>query len=234
MVVSVIGHGRVGTHLQKALRQAGHEVVWLSGRDFTPDEVRGEVVIIAVRDDAIADVSRHIGNTTALVAHTSGSKPLSTIEQKRRGVFYPMQTFSKEREVEFKEIPLFLESYTDMHLLRQLAESISNNVRELDSENRRKLHLAAVFACNFTNHCYALASQITEEAGVDFSALLPLIDETAQKVHEMSPIEAQTGPAVRMDMSVIERHESMLSGKAKDIYHLISESIYDTVRSKDN
>lgn len=233
MVVTLIGTGRLGTNLHHALTEAGHEVVWLHGRDFAAEDVRGEVVVICVKDDAIMSVAERLGNTRALVVHTSGSTDIGALPQPRRGVFYPMQTFSRERLVDFAEIPVFLEAddAEDMKLLVQLASSFSRNVRQLDSQRRRYLHLAAVFACNFTNHCYDLAAQVLSKVDLPFEVMLSLIDETARKVHTMTPQEAQTGPAIRYDEQVIRRHEGMLEGNAKEIYHLMSKSIHDKLRT---
>jgi predicted short-subunit dehydrogenase-like oxidoreductase (DUF2520 family) len=148
---------------------------------------------------------------------------------------YPMQTFSRKRQVDFAEIPIFVESRTDEERLMMMAELISNRVWVLDEENRRYLHLAAVFACNFTNHMYDLSARLLAERGIPFSVLLPLIDETARKVHEMSPREAQTGPAVRHDMNVIGKHVDMLSDPmVKEIYTLMSDSIYDKLRPNED
>ncbi len=227
MVVTLIGTGRLGTNLHAALIRAGHEVAWLKGRDFRPEQVRGEMVIISVKDDAIASVASELKGTSLLVVHTAGSKPMNLLPQSRRGVFYPMQTFSKEQLVDFKEISIFLESSQeeDMSLLRQLALSLSPKVYTLSSEERKFLHLAAVFACNFTNHCYALSSRILEEHGLPFDVMLPLIDQTARKVHTLSPEQAQTGPAVRGDQTIMEAQSQLLEGRMREIYHLMSEDI---------
>ena len=229
MVVTLIGTGNLGTNLHAALTKAGHEVVWLHGRTFLSQDVRGEVVLVSVKDDAIADVTARLSVVPQLVAHTSGSTDISAISTRRRGVFYPMQTFSKHRLVDFDEIPVFLEAdhTEDMKLLEQLAQSISRNIRQLDSLRRRHLHLAAVFACNFVNHCYDLSAEVLRKADLPFDVMLPLIDETARKVHSVSPHEAQTGPAIRYDTGVISRHEAMLEGTEKEIYHLMSQSIHN-------
>lgn len=228
MVVTLIGTGNLGTNLHHALRQAGHEVVWLHGRSFAPEDVRGEVVLISVKDDAIADVAARLGGASQLVAHTSGTTDVNVLPQRRRGVLYPMQTFSKQRLVDFAEIPVFLEAADaeDVQLLELLARSVSRCVHRLDSPSRRHLHLAAVFACNFVNHCYDLSAEALREVGLPFEVMLPLIDETARKVHSIPPRQAQTGPAVRFDEGVIRRHEDMLTGRAKELYRLMSTSIY--------
>ena len=148
---------------------------------------------------------------------------------KRYGVFYPLQTFSKQRIVDFSRIPIFIEACDgeNLSILENLGLSISSDVRVLSSEKRRNIHLAAVFACNFTNHIYALAANILEDADIPFDVLLPLIDETVSKVHHIPPREAQTGPAVRYDENVINKHLNMLSDPMmNEIYRLLSQSIH--------
>jgi predicted short-subunit dehydrogenase-like oxidoreductase (DUF2520 family) len=158
--------------------------------------------------------------------------PLSVFEglSMHYGVFYPMQTFSKERQVDFLPIPVFLEASDDatLSLARTLAESISHHVYVLSSEDRKFLHLSAVFACNFANHCYALSAELLEKHGIPFDVMLPLIDETARKVHELHPLDAQTGPAVRYDENVIRMQSSLLSDSPalQEIYNLLSLNIH--------
>ena len=236
MVVTLIGTGRLGTNLHAALCKAGHEVKQLQGRHFSPSEVVGDVVVICVKDDAISLVAKALSDVPMLVVHTAGSVDADVLNRHRRGVFYPMQTFSKERLVEFDDIPIFIEAADeeDMKTLEQLAKSISRKTYRLDSEGRKYLHLAAVFACNFTNHCYDLADEILSQHGIPFDVMLPLIDQTARKVHHLSPRQAQTGPAARNDKTVIAQHEALLKGKTKDIYNLISQNIYDKLRLKED
>ena len=149
----------------------------------------------------------------------------------RYGVFYPMQTFSKQREVDFREIPFFIEAKKseDVELLKAIAATLSENVYEATSEQRKSLHLAAVLICNFTNHMYALAADLLEKYNLPFDVMLPLIDETARKVHELTPLDAQTGPAVRYDENVISNHLAMLadSPALQQIYKLMSKSILE-------
>jgi predicted short-subunit dehydrogenase-like oxidoreductase (DUF2520 family) len=192
-----------------------------------------DVYIIAVKDSALQDVIRQLTNLlktkndAPLIVHTAGSMPLSVFEgyAENGGVFYPMQTFSMEREVDFREIPLFIEGKDKR--IRELAESISEHVYELSSDDRKYLHLAAVFACNFTNHCYTLAAEVLEKKGLPFDVMLPLVDETARKVHELHPHEAQTGPAVRGDENVMNAQAALLDGRNKEIYELLSKSIQE-------
>lgn len=227
MKITLIGTGNVGTNLAAAFREAGHEVVWLRGRDFRTEEVGGDVVVVSVRDEALPAVAERLRDIGSPVVHTAGSVPQEVLKCPRRGVFYPMQTFTKERIIRFTDVPVFIESATDLPLLEQLARSISDRVFVLDSEGRKHLHLAAVFACNFANHCYALSETLLSEHGIPFDVMLPLIDETAEKVHVLSPRKAQTGPAVRQDASVLKRQEAMLTGRLRKIYRLMSESIHE-------
>ena len=233
MNVAMIGRGRVATHMSKALLKAGHGVVSVNSRTLEELPQDADVYIIAVKDSALQEVIRQLTNLlktkndAPLIVHTAGSMPLSVFEgyAENGGVFYPMQTFSMEREVDFREIPLFIEGKDKR--IRELAESISEHVYELSSDDRKYLHLAAVFACNFTNHCYTLAAEVLEKKRLPFDVMLPLVDETARKVHELHPHEAQTGPAVRGDENVMNAQAALLDGRNKEIYELLSKSIQE-------
>lgn len=230
MRVVLIGRGRLATNLLPALQQAGHEVSSINSRTLENLPEEADVFIIAVKDSALQEVICRAtkGREQQLFVHTAGSMPMSLFEgfTNRFGVFYPMQTFSKERLVSFADIPVFIEG--DNAVLRPLAESITHSVYELSSADRKYLHLSAVFACNFVNHCYALSAELLEKHGIPFSVMLPLIDETALKVHQLHPLEAQTGPAVRYDENVIRMQSSMLADSPllQEIYNLLSVSIH--------
>jgi len=193
-----------------------------------------DIYIVSLKDDALIDLMPRIiaGKENALMAHTSGSLPLDIWPDsiKRKGVFYPLQTFSKQRIVDFRNIHTFIESNNsaDYLLLEKLASSVTDEVSELSSEKRRQIHLAAVFACNFTNHMYALAEKLLKQYDMPFSYMLPLIEETEKKAHVLSPREAQTGPAVRYDEKIINKHLELLSNEPEmqEIYQLISKSIH--------
>ena len=233
MKVVLIGRGRVATNLLPALQQAGHEVVSVNSRTLEELPSKADVYIISVKDSALQEVARQAtkGRESQLFVHTAGSMPMNIFSglTTHYGVFYPMQTFSKERLVDFNGISLFLETTDDvsMERLKMLAETLTPHVYELDSAGRKHLHLAAVFACNFVNHCYALSAEVLAAKGLPFSVMLPLVDETAQKVHELAPREAQTGPAVRGDQNVMQMQASMLEGKpeVKAIYEALSNDI---------
>ena len=256
MKTVLIGSGRLATHLGPALYRAGHEVVQVYSRTLESAQALArltkseavtdlqqvvrdaDVYICAVKDDVLPTLLPTLckGREEALFLHTAGSVPMAIFEPYARhyGVLYPMQTFSKERQLDFAEIPVFIEadSAATFSVVESLASSVSTNVRPLSSDDRRYLHLSAVFACNFVNHCYDLAGTLLEEHGIPFDTLLPLIDETARKVHELSPREAQTGPAVRYDQEVIVRQSQLLEGLPKDIYDLLSQSIHRTFVEK--
>lgn len=223
----------MATHLLKALLQAGHEVVSVNSRTLEELPMAADIYIFSVKDSALQDVIRNAvkGREGQLFVHTAGSMPLDLFKGccAHYGVLYPMQTFSLDREVDFHEIPLFIEA-SDGEALQQikvLADSVSQHVYELSTADRRYLHLAAVFACNFANHCYTLAADVLAQKGLPFDVMLPLIDETARKVHELHPTDAQTGPAVRGDQNVMAAQSALLDGRMRTIYNLMSESIQD-------
>ena len=234
MKIVLIGRGRLATNLQRALLEVGHEVVSINSRTLDGLPLSADVFVIAVKDSALSDVICNAlkGRENQLFVHTAGSMPLSLFERHttRYGVFYPMQTFSKERQTDFADIPIFLEANGPEALttLNALAASISRSVYNLSTEDRKYLHLAAVFACNFVNHCYDMASTVLEQHGLPFSVMLPLIDETARKVHELHPRQAQTGPAVRYDENVIRMQTGLLTEipELQRIYLQLSENIH--------
>lgn len=246
--IVLVGAGGLATNLGKALLAAGHEVAEVYSRTVSAAEKLADILscsfttnissincdadiyIIAVKDDALQSVAREIiiGREKALFLHTAGSMPMSLLERAERyGVLYPMQTFSKSRTVDFSEIPVFVEgnnSETE-EAIEHFAMTFSANVRSLPSEKRKYLHLAAVYACNFANHCYAKAEEVLSTAGLPFSVMLPLIDETALKVHSLSPKDAQTGPAVRFDKAVMQAHCLLLEKEDAELYMNLSRSI---------
>ena len=233
MRIVIIGRGRLATNLEHALLTAGHEVVSVNSRTLESLPFEADVFIVAVKDAALADVIRAAtkGRENQLFVHTAGSMPMDLFEglTAHYGVFYPMQTFSKERMVDFNDISVFLETndVVSMERLKKLAATLTTHIYELDSEGRKHLHLAAVFACNFVNHCYALSAEVLAAKDLPFSVMLPLVDETAQKVHEMAPKDAQTGPAVRGDQNVMQMQASMLADHpaVKQIYEALSNDI---------
>jgi predicted short-subunit dehydrogenase-like oxidoreductase (DUF2520 family) len=245
-----LGAGNLATRLSVEFKEKGFIIEQVYSRtdssaktlalqvnaNFTADPgqiVKGaDVYFVALKDSVIHEVLPLIDFNNSLVVHCSGSLPLSELERYsvNTGVFYPLQTFSKDRDVNFDHIPVFIESKSEANLafLQKLAGKISESVMVLDSEKRVHLHIAAVFACNFVNRMYTIASDILKAQDIDFSVLHPLILETAMKVQEMEPRNAQTGPAVRYDKQIIDVHIEKLQEfvDLKELYELISKNIY--------
>ncbi len=189
-----------------------------------------DIILLCIPDDLIAETSKKIGKANAIVTHTSGNTSIrSLINNDRYGVFYPLQTFSKQREIDMKSVPICLESSDEdvMKDLQFLASTISDSVHEINSRQRKYLHLSAVFVNNFTNHMYHIAEEFLEDRELDFDLLKPLIIETAAKATDIDPVNAQTGPARRGDSNTIKKHLDLLEGNPeyKQLYQLISEQI---------
>lgn len=201
-----------------------------SPENISPD---ADIYFVALKDSVIEQVLSQVTFANKLVVHCSGSLPLSVLEKysKNTGVFYPLQTFSKHQSVDFKRIPVFVEasSTENENILMQLAVKISDEVGLLNSEKRLFLHIAAVFACNFVNHFYTIASDLLESKNISFKVLHPLIQETVLKVMNMKPQNAQTGPAMRFDQNVISAHLNALGSfpEFRELYRSISESIHN-------
>ena len=186
-----------------------------------------DVYLICVKDDFVAEMTKKVSFKNGIIAHTSGSVELQK-SSAHSAVFYPLQTFSKNVEVDFKEIPFCLETShkDDYKLLGGLAKSISNKVYSISSAQRKKLHLAAVFACNFVNYLYSISEDICTENQVPFDVLSALIKETAKKATLNSPKDVQTGPAVRKDQNTIQQHlDQINNADYKEIYKLLTQSI---------
>ena len=238
--VTLVGQGNVSYHLAKAFRLCREVelLAILNSREKLPQDLieSGQVCIIAVSDAAIHEVSQKLKQVKCLLAHTSGSIPLSALPTRvSKGVFYPLQTFSKERKIDFSNIPICIEAENekDVRMLKVLGESISNDVREVSSSQRKSLHLAAVFSNNFINHLYHISNEICVKNNLPFDMLMPLIAETANKIKGLTPLEAQTGPARRKDSETIKEHLDLLKGsRHKEIYSVLTDSIEKTYGKK--
>ncbi|MGY5846783.1 Rossmann-like and DUF2520 domain-containing protein [Salegentibacter sp. HM20] len=194
------------------------------------DLANADIYILALKDDAISATARFFENSEALVVHTSGGVEMKVLAHLRNyGVFYPLQTFSRSRAVDFSKIPVCLESNSEKNLdkLKQLAISLQAPIYEVDSQQRKSLHVAAVFVNNFSNHLFSLGAEICKENQLPFEILKPLITETTAKLEELNPREAQTGPALRGDQKTIESHLSQLGGTKNEIYKLLTKSIIE-------
>ena len=245
--IVILGAGNVAFHLTRALientcnvrqifnrtlehaREIG-EANRISYTDKISEIEKADIYIIASADSGIEEFSHYIPYDDVLVVHTSGSSPMSVLKgDYRKGVFYPLQTFSKERTMRYDNIPFFIEAENpeDLKKLNELGNRISNEVHELNFASRMQVHMTGVWANNFVNHLYYIAGNICEQNNVPFDVLLPLIQETANKVIEMNPKDAQTGPAKRGDQVIIDRHLEALQNDSRllQIYQIMKDSI---------
>jgi len=248
MKVVFIGSGNVATHMARAFKGAGHHVlqIWsatfrhatalAADVDAEPIEIlhdisaEADLIVISVKDDAIADIVPQLVNSTAVIVHTSGATPLDALASlKHYGVLYPLQTFSKDKALDFSQVPLCIEAgdLNSFEVIEGLAKSLSKAVYSIHTSKRKVLHLAAAFACNFVNQLYTLSNDLLATNQLGFDLLRPLILETAEKVQQLLPAEAQTGPAVRRDEKTLRSHLELLQGQPEltHIYQTLSDSI---------
>ncbi len=252
MKIVCIGSGNVATHMAIAFKEVGAEIIQV----WSPNAQHAEILaaltqaeaihnwadldrtadcyVIAVRDDAIAAVAPHLADLKGIVVHTSGATAIDVLSAtgKGYGVLYPLQTFSKTTAIDLKKVPLCIEadSAETLDKLSAIAHLISPMVSVVSTEQRSILHVAAVFACNFSNHLYHLSNTILAQYQLDFALLKPLIMETAQKIQTSDPRAVQTGPAVRGDEKTMAKHLSLLTGspELQVIYEILSKSIKNT------
>lgn len=252
--IAIIGSGNVAWHLSQALENAGHNIHLVYDRKLKRAEAlvaklynaeatdsldfsssRAAVFIVAIKDDAIREVAEklELPNSESIVAHTSGSVPIEVLGYALRhyGSLYPLQSFIKSRQVDFKEIPIFIEASNTntKHVLTRIAKSITKKVGFLNSNQRKALHVSGVFASNFVNHILTVAKQITTKHKLDYHLLAPLIVETVNKSLELGPENSQTGPAARGDLEVLDAHLEFLKDDPAlhDIYKSLSQHILD-------
>ncbi len=252
MKIVLIGAGNLATNLGKALLAAGHDILQVYSRTMESATLLAEVVggsptnnirninsnadvyILSIKDSVLAEIIPELckGREKSIFIHTAGSVHIDIFKGLafHYGVLYPMQTFSKDKEVDFSEIPCFVEANDKVSetVIKELSHSLTDKVYDLSTEDRKYLHLAAVFASNFVNHCYSVSSEILKARNIPFDVMIPLIDETARKVHFLSPVDAQTGPAVRFDENILRNQSMQLKENPlqKDIYDRMSLSIH--------
>ena len=245
--ISVIGSGNVAWHLAKKLFACGYSINAVFSRNLNNAKLLAKQVetqavdnlamiptsdlyLFSVKDDAYREIIEIFPKTTAICVHTSGSLEMNILAKlsDNYGVLYPFQSFNKGKSVNFENVPFCVEasnSYTE-NVLLDMAKHLSPKIHLVNSEQRVYLHLAGVFACNFTNAMYAIAQQILQQNNMDFNIVLPLINETAEKIKNLYPIDAQTGPAVRNDTNIINKHIKMIKNNdLKELYQLISQII---------
>ena len=243
--IIILGAGNVGTHLFRNLNSSkkAKVVQWynrsldsinkykkeVAVTNQIKDLKEADVYLLALSDDVIPEMAKQLKDLKGIIAHTAGSVPMSILnESNNYGVFYPLQTFSKNRDTDFKNIPICIEASNESsyQTLFELASTLGNNINKINSEQRLGLHTAAVFVNNFTNHLYQLGDKICKEQNISFSLLQPLIKETAAKIESMTPKDAQTGPALRKDNSTLQKHQDQLSNPdIKNLYLYLTESI---------
>jgi predicted short-subunit dehydrogenase-like oxidoreductase (DUF2520 family) len=251
--IVIIGAGNVATHMASRFFEKGFIIQQVVGRSkkntellakkvnakavikFSDIDTTADVYIIAVNDDAIQTVAAKLNARNKVVVHTSGSVNAVVLKSatKNYGVVYPLQTFSKNKKINFSDVPVCIEAVNKSteKIIMQLAEALSEKVYKINSEQRKTIHLAAVFACNFTNQMYKIANNMLLKKAIPFEVLKPLIAETAEKIKVQRPADAQTGPAARGDKKTMKEHLKMLSKdkSLKKVYELMSEQI---IRSK--
>jgi len=243
--ITLIGSGNVATHLGLSLLKAGYSIkqVWSkklinakrlaekinsNATDNLERIKNADLFIIAVKDDGLESLIQQLDIDN--IVHTSGSIGLEAFNKKFKnyGVFYPLQTFNKKINLNFKTTPLCIEANNTFfkNELMQIGKNLTGTVKVMSSEQRKQLHIAAVFACNFTNHMFAIADSILAQNNIDFKLLTPIINQTVKKINQNKPKEVQTGPAERKEKNIIQSHINNLNDdKLKEIYKLISESI---------
>lgn len=252
MKISILGAGNVATNLALAFKKTGHEIVQIYNRSddagkelaktvaasFTSDINHlsdADVYILAVKDDAIEERAAQLSVTGKIVAHTSGTKSKNLLRESSSeyGIFYPLQTMKKNSKVDFKNVPVLIEGNNEATVskLETLAKSISQNVHRVDEEQRQWIHVAAVFANNFTNHLFSVSENMLVSHGLSFEILKPLIFSFIQNLQTNSPSEIQTGPAARGDIRTIEQHLALLGDDARlqKIYQILTDSIIASV-----
>jgi predicted short-subunit dehydrogenase-like oxidoreductase (DUF2520 family) len=256
MNIILIGSGNVAHHIGQALARE-HNITQVFSRSpanaqslahalnadavSSMNEIKkdADLYLISVSDDAIRNIAAELPSVKGIVAHTSGTTTMDVLNRfENYGVLYPFQTFSKERKIYFNNIPVLIEGSSSdvISNLRQTANSISDNIFEIDSGQRAMLHLSAVFSSNFVNHFYAIAKDILDKAGLPFEILHPLIIETASKATKIDPLTAQTGPAVRNDTEIINKHVEILNNipdrELKELYLILSKRILKMSQKK--
>jgi len=224
--VLIVGDGNVANHLNEAFGKVDEiQLTKINSRKLE-NIPSTDITILAVSDDAIAEVSKKINND--FLVHTSGACSIDELQNKNsKGVFYMLQTFTKNKPVNFSKVPFCLEANNTKNykLLEKLASLIGKNIYKIDSNQREKLHVAAVFVNNFTNYMYSIGNDICEKHQIPFEILYPLIEETSEKIKSLAPKDAQTGPAIRKDHQTIKNHLNLLDNNQKEIYQLLTKSI---------
>ena len=243
--ILLIGSGNIATHLALNIDKEKYNIVQVFGRSIENTELlankinsdwtidaskieKADITIIAINDDSIKNILTSLPNNPTV--HTSGSTNIDVFKGyfEDYGVLYPLQTFNKDVDLNLKTVPFFIEANNQrfQRNLHELSNSFSKNTHLLDSHKRKQLHIAAVFACNFSNHMFVIAKNLVEKENINYSVLLPLIQQTLSKIENLNPQDTQTGPAIRNDNLIMQEHiNSIKKDNLKEIYYLISQNI---------
>lgn len=248
--IGIVGAGNLAWHIAAGINNSGLDLVGVYNRTSSKAEELAarlntkvvtnfnafrqcDLILLLVKDDAIREMAAQLQQSKAVIAHTSGNTSLEVLfPHQKTGVFYPLQTFSKDVAVNLNKVPILVEGSTDQieNGLYELASRLSKKVYKINSQQRRRLHVAAVFANNFANHMLKQAYDICEENDIPFEVLSPLIKETIEKIKTVTPAQAQTGPAVRHDEKTIKIHKDLLEGSHLELYELITKDIERTYK----
>jgi predicted short-subunit dehydrogenase-like oxidoreductase (DUF2520 family) len=228
--ITIIGKGNVSWQYNNAMAKLGINVNCISSRgEIKEEDLKSDLIIIAVLDKAIEEVAGKLRIKDSILVHTSGTVDIEVLNKSSEnyGIFYPLQTITKGIQINFSDVPLCIDANNEKSLisLKLLAKRLTNKVYEINTSQRQELHLAAVFANNFTNHLLGISKQILERKNIPFDIIFPLIDQTIEKAKQNNPFDVQTGPAKRQEMAIMENHKSRLDDDEREIYEILSNKI---------
>lgn len=228
--ITIIGKGNAAWHYNNAMANLGINVNCISSRgEIRKEDLRSDLIIIAVLDKAIEEVAGKLRIKDSILVHTSGTVDIEVLNKSSEnyGIFYPLQTITKGIQINFSDVPLCIDANNEKTLvsLKHLAKRLTDKVYEINTSQRQELHLAAVFANNFTNHLLGISKQILERKNIPFDIIFPLINQTIEKAKHNNPFDVQTGPAKRQEMAIMENHKSRLDDDEREIYEILSRKI---------
>ncbi|MBP1646042.1 MAG: hypothetical protein H6Q16_1617 [Bacteroidetes bacterium] len=238
--ITIIGKGNVAWQYNNAMANLGINVNCISSRgEIREEDLGSDLIIIAVLDKAIEEVAGKLRIKDSILVHTSGTVDIEVLNKSSEnyGIFYPLQTITKGIQINFSDVPLCIDANNENTLacLKHLAKRLTDKVYEINTSQRQELHLAAVFANNFTNHLLGISKQILERENIPFDIIFPLINQTIEKAKQNNPFDVQTGPAKRQEMAIMENHKSRLDDDEREIYEILSNKIIKKQDSlKDN
>ncbi|MDR0971699.1 MAG: DUF2520 domain-containing protein [Bacteroidales bacterium] len=235
--ITIIGQGNVGWHFYNALLSLKRDVVFLSSRGNNEKFLKRDLIILAVKDNAIEESLQNMDNVEGILVHCSGTKPMEVLSKRAKnyGVIYPVYSLKKDNQLSFSLIPLCIEANSSESLrkIENLFTSLGNKIYFLSSQKRKHLHISAIFANNFTNYLYGIAKKQLEKEDIPFEILTPIIDQTIENIEKNNPFDIQTGPAKRKDYQIMEEHKKLLDENERRIYEIISKGISSLQEEKE-